>query len=393
MRKSEGIVVSVGAGVLQYEFIDRLKKRGYIVASFGKGKNSNAAIRCSDYFKEIDTSDANEAIKWLDGFNMPIIAAGSCAGGVAIKTLQVITNHYNLATKIPENLIIGMNKIEQQSMYEKYDLSYIPTYLSAEIASDTNLLDVEKQYIIKPIIGRGSNGVEVAIGKEIIKRIGSEELKEGDMIQTVVYGREYRILLMVQGGQIKLLVPVHRTSFKQPFFLGRLEVSFLDYGRIKEHAQKIIDNLRIKNAVIKYDIIVDGEIVNLIEMDIGVGGGTYFKKYMSMVTGVDLMETYIDLICDREITQMQCKNPNLIMDYVYNESSYPVEYDLLNCKKEIEDMYGKVVLIQNKLHPEKKGGFYSNADFLFTAIYEKKGNDVENLNNYVNCYLLKKVSI
>ena len=389
MEGNKGIVVSVGAGALQYEFIDRLKKRGYKVASFGKGRNSEEAIRRSDYFKEIDTSDANEAIKWLDSLNLPIHAIGSYAGGRAIETLQIIANHYKLATSIPENLIVGMNKIDQQVMYEKHGLSTILTYTYDDILKNKGVIDEKSQYIKKPAIGRGSSGIEFITGKDILRKVECKDLNAGDIIQTVVNGTEYRMLLMVQGGQIKLLAPIRRSSFRGTFLLGRLEVSFSDYDRIREHAKKMICNLGIRNAVIKYDIIVDSEMVNLIEMDIGVGGGTYFKKYVSMVMNTDLMETYIDLICDKEIPEIQCEAEKLIMDYVYNKNPYPVEYDLIRCKKEIGDMCGEVVLLQNMLHPERKGGIHSNADFLFTIIYEKKEINLEEINDYVNHNLLK----
>lgn len=390
MEKNKGVVVSVGAGTLQYDFIERLKNRGYVVAAFGKGKNSKEAIRLCDFFKEIDTADADGAINWLDGLNMSITAIGSYAGGVAIRTLQILANYYNLITAIPEQLIIGMNKAEQQRMYVKYGLSDILTYSCDEITRDSNLLHAEENYIIKPAIGRGSNGVEIVTGKEIIKKLGDKQLGSGDIIQTMMCGTEYRMLLMVQGGKIKLLAPVRRTSFKKTFFLGRLEVSFSDYDRLREHAQKLIEKLQIRNTIIKYDVIVDDETINLIEMDIGVGGGVYFKKYISKVLNTDLMEKYIDLICDREIPEMKFEKKNLVMDYVYNESCFPVEYDLLNCKKKIEKICGKSVLIPNELHPEKKGGFYSNADFIFTVIYDRNGSEPDKLNDYVNYNLLRK---
>lgn len=388
MGEHAGIVVSVGAGPLQYEFIERLKVRGYTVAAFGKGRNSSRAIELCDYFKEIDTSDSEEAVRWLDSLGMPVIAAGSYAGGVAIKTLQSISNHYNLPTAIHEDLIVGMNKIEQQAVYEKYGLSNIPTFSGENIKDNIRLINENAEYIIKPLVGRGSSGVELMKGSEVTGRIREGKLNDNDMIQKMIRGKEYRMLMMVQYGEIKLLAPVLRTSYKQTFFLGRLQISYEDYDCIREHALKIIGNLGIRNSILKYDIIVSDDEVNLIEMDIGVGGGTYFKKFISMAAETDLMDMYIQLICGGEIQKADCLRNNLVMDYVYNENVYPVSYDIESVKKTLEQKLGEVELIQNQLHPEKKGFYHSNADFLFTVIHKSSEMELVQLNKFINQYLL-----
>lgn len=390
MKEKAGMIVSVGAGPMQYEFIRRLKEKGYTVAAFGRGKNAEEAILLCDYFKEIDTSDSEEAIGWLETLGVPVLAVGSYAGGVAIKTLQALSSYFNLVTAIPENLIIGMNKLEQQQMYEQYDLSTISTYSRKDLLANKELLNKSEEYIWKPAVGRGSSGVKIIKGEELIDRLLANDMDENDMVQTIVRGKEYRMLIIVQDGQIRLLAPIQRKSFKNTFFLGRLKVSFQDYQAVLKHAEKIVKNLGIQNSVIKYDIMVDNTSVNLIEMDIGVGGGFYFKKYISCITGVDIMDVYIDLICGKEMPEIVCKKNNMIMDYIYNENLYPVEYDISVCEEEIGRICGWAILIPNQLHPEKKGFYTSNADFLFTVIHEKTDISQEELNRFVNERLLKR---
>ena len=102
----EGVVVSVGVGALQYEFIQKLKKRNYFVAAFGHGRNDPRAIEASDFYMDIDTADAVTAISWLNSLGKPIKAAGSYAGGVAVRTLHLIANQYGLPTAINTNAAI-----------------------------------------------------------------------------------------------------------------------------------------------------------------------------------------------------------------------------------------------------------------------------------------------
>ncbi len=382
--KKEGIVVSVGAGMMQSDFIRTLKQRGYRVAAFGHGKNSQDAIDNSEYFADIDTADAQSAIEWINSLGEKVIAVGSYAGGVAIKTLQEISSYYGLTTEVPKELMIGMNKIEQQILYRTYGLSHIDTYSVKDIKNQADAIIKEKEYIIKPVIGRGSDGVRIVKGSVLFELVEDNALNEDDIVQSVVYGNEYRVLLMAQDGEIKLLAPICRTSYKDTFFLGRLEVKFDDYNRIEEHAKKMLKDMQIRNSIIKYDIIVGSDSINLIEMDIGVGGGFYFKKYISMVYEHDLMNVYIDLICGNKLRKMECVNEKLIMDYIYNEHNCPVSYEFTDISLKLKDVCGENVVLQNRLHPEKKSIYESNADFLFAVIYEKREIDLTLINDYVN---------
>lgn len=389
---SKGIIVSVGAGNLQCGFIRRLRELGYQVAAFGKGKNSKEAIGYCNYFKEIDTSDHQEAISWLDSLGQPVIGAGSYAGGVAIRTLQLISNYYKLPTAVPENLVTGMDKLRQQQMYEQYGLSQIKTFSYDSLMKHPEDVSAGEDYILKPVIGRGSQGVRFLKGEELLEELNQNGLNENHMVQSAVKGREYRVLLMLQKGEIKLLAPVFRHSFKETFFLGRLEISFEDYYEIYQHASRMIQSLGIENSIIKYDVIVGQAGVNLIEMDIGVGGGEYYKRFLSQACGVNLMDVYIRLICGEEISLMECREKDLVMDYIYNEFPHPVTYDPTLCKRMLEQRYGEVQLIQNHLCPEKKGFYQSNADFLFTVIHNNKEVGQGELNEFVNNRLLQNAT-
>ena len=58
------------------------------------------------------------------------------------------------------------------------------------------------------------------------------------------------------------------------------------------------------------------------------------------------------------------------MDYVFNHSPLPIEYDYETCCRVLTEKLGKCELQINVLHPETKGGYQSNADFIFTVMYE-----------------------
>ena len=367
------IIVSVGMGPGQLDFIRFLKNKGYIVVAFGKGQNSEEAVSIVDYSCELDTYDAEAAIKWIDSLNLHIDAVGSYAGGRAVRTVQILSNYYNVPTKVPQELMVSGDKREQQLFYEKYGLSSIKTWDSKTVLKSDVSDIMDDKFIIKPMVGRGSEGIRYVNKNELLNLIGEDILKREDsVVQNVKEGKEYRCLIMVQNSEIILLTPILRKSYKNTVFLGELSIDNSNYDRMYDFFRKFVNQAEIVNSIIKADVIVSEREINLIEMDIGVGGGTYYKKFVSKIYNRDIMDDYVKLLTGVIIDRYTEPNKYMCMDYVYNHKGKPVKYNIDECKKGLEGRIANCDIIINRLHPEKSGRFMSNADFLFVVIYEKK---------------------
>lgn len=385
------VVVSVGMGPGQEMFIRRLKELGYCVASFGKGKNSNEAIKLSDFSAEIDTKDYLGAIKWLEALRVRVIAVGSFAGGAAVVTVQKLANHFHTPTAIPDSLIVSKDKIEQQRLLERFELSSIHTWKANELTPKDIEEDPNSLYIVKPAYGRGSEGIHYVDKNKLITEINGEiALGDEDIIQVAKTGIEYRCVMIVQNGELRLLAPVLRKSYKETVFLGILSYSEEHIDRLSELINKFITESGIKNSIFKADILVSDDSIDMIEMDIGVGGGSYYKRYVSELYGRDLMDEYILLITGQKVNSFLVKKPTLVMEYVFNHYLFPIAYDLPECKEEISREFGDCIIQVNRLHPENKGGFQSNADFIFSVIYEAASTDKHVIDEYVNKHLFYK---
>lgn len=365
---NKDVILSIGMGPTQLDFIKRLHELGFSIAAFGKGKNSQEAIDLCDYTAEIDTRDFEGAVNWVNSLPVKVAAVGSFAGGAAVTTVQKLANHFKVCTKVPDELIVGSDKIRQQTLYEKYGLSSIKTWKAKELDKDTILASNEDTFILKPAIGRGSEGITIMGRKELLEALDS--LSDEDIIQVVRHGTEYRCVIVVQNGELKLVAPILRRSYRDTVFLGVLSYSDKDLERLNGFVADFIKKANITNSIIKADIIVSDKSIDVIEMDIGVGGGSYYKTFVSRVYGRNLMDEYINLITGREVKVFEVEHPLLRMDYVFNHNPEPVCYDLLECQKFFDDKFGKSEIQINKLHPETKGGFSSNADFIFTVMYE-----------------------
>lgn len=293
---------------------------------------------------------------------------------------------------------VGERALKNPNAKTVFTIAPQQIYVSAfeklnDINKNLELLNDETLYVLKPSIGRGSADVLFIEGKNLKNKILNNEVQASNVVQEVSFGQEYRVLLIVQNSEIKLLAPLKRENFKNTFFLGKLYFckDSLNYKRIVEHANKLIKEMNIVNSIIKYDIIVEENKINLIEMDIGVGGGIYFKTFISKIFNIDLTELYLDLICGFPIDVYLPKNTNLMMTYVFNETNKKITYDVEECRNELSLKFGHVELLVNQLRPENKNSFESNADFIFTVIHENDESDGNQwiINDFVNEHLFK----
>lgn len=380
------VILSVGMGPGQLDFISRLKQLGYSIIAFGRGKNSQEAIALCDYVAEIDTKDFYGAISWIDSLPVNVIAVGSFAGGAAVTTVQKLANYYKVCTAVPEALVVGSDKTKQQDLYEKYGLSTIKTWKAKDVTKNQIENSQETEFILKPSIGRGSEGIKVITKCELLNTM--DGLNGEDIIQVVRKGNEYRCVMIVQEGNLKLLAPILRISYRDTVFLGVLSYSNTDIERLVPFVEGFIKKANLRNTIIKADIIVSEKCVDVIEMDIGVGGGSYYKTYISRVYNRNLMDEYIRLITGQEVKPFVVARPRLRMDYVFNNSYNPIRYDYEDSVSFFEERLGPAEIQINKLHPENKGGYSSNADFIFTVMYESEKSVNEFIaDDLANAYL------
>lgn len=381
-------ILSIGAGFPQEEFADAIKERNYNLISIGKGKNSMHVVSKSDLFAEVDTHSFEDVDRWITENNIHFDAAGSFAGGGAILTLQKINKKYNMPTRIPDDLMVGMDKFSQADLYEKYHLTSIKSWTVSEMKFVPEDVD---EFVVKPAVGRGSVGVEFIDRNELVNRLSKGVIPEDYIIQVFRKGVEYRMLLIVQNGEIKLLAPVKRHSFRGTSFLGRLECCTEDIIRIREYCQRMIKDMKISNAIIKFDILVSAEHIDMIEMDISVGGGIYFKRYIEKLFEWDIINKYIDLILDIPIDEAHISNPQLVMDYVFNETGKPFSMNKEGLESLLkQNIEGNFKVVYNKFSPWESGKFGSNADFICTVIHDDRSINSEEISDFLNQQLFEK---
>jgi hypothetical protein len=164
-----------------------------------------------------------------------------------------------------------------------------------------------------------------------------------------------------------------------------LSVDYSKQNQLIHYFNTFIKNANIKNPIIKADILLEGDEINMIEMDIGVGGGLYYKKFIQHAYNFDITEQYINLITNNKVFIQENDTENtLVMDYIYNYKNKPIEFNTNEISIGIEPLIGENIIIKNLLNPGLKSSFETNADFILTIIHKKKEVSTLELNNFVN---------
>ena len=83
----------------------------------------------------------------------------------------------------------------------------------------------------------------------LIKLVENKQLAKNKIIQTVVTGTEYRIVVIVQNKKIKLLAPIMRKSYRKTLFLGELSYSDKHLIKIQKFVQSFIDKFCVINSI------------------------------------------------------------------------------------------------------------------------------------------------
>jgi hypothetical protein len=366
--KHDGLVVVLGIGVNQKDFIRRLKLRKYTICGFGKGRNDPEARNDCDYFFEVDTSHSDQIIKHVESIGIPVIGIGSFAGGKAIQSLQELERHFGVSTKIPKNISVGMDKLAQQVLYRQFDIGALNTIRAKDLDSYSSLNDTE-YYIVKPSVGRGSLDIRIMTASDIKSRI--QTLSSQDLvIQEYFVGTEYRVFALIQDKRLKLMCPIVRKSVQGSHLIGRLIYAPKSSAILNKYFDNVIRKCNLVNCVVKADILINGNEIRLIEMDIGVGGGEYFKKLISMIYSRDVTELYIDLILDKQISAIPSPiNQKKIMDYFYLANGvYEIDRDSI--QKFFKNEYTDPVVQFNALIPNQfTARAKINSDFIAAVVH------------------------
>lgn len=379
-------VISIGAGKNQLPLINKLVQNDYKVIGFDKNINAVGKKMCYK-FNNISTWDYKAAISWLDSLDKKYEGVFCFSCGNALITQQKIISYYNLNCQINNDYIniIG-DKAYLRKLLRRFKISNL---MEVNKINDVDLLDTKKTLLIKDKSGIASN--DISIVKNIISKESLDKILDDNyIVQEYIEGDEYRLIGLIQNFNINFIAVMKRENLKETFFTSRL-LPMNNYDKqIESLLRTVISKFKIKDSVIKVDLIKNNYRMEILEIDFGIGGD-YFESFISpLCYNYNFIDNYINLMLGFSVEEKYTINDNLCFDYIYDINKHKeltIDYDTI--LKISKDNFNDFELI--KIKPEGMNADFpkSNMDAAFAIIHDRKDLTNYDINMLFNNILSK----
>lgn len=342
-------ILILGGGADQVALILELQRRGHETILIDYLSNPPARQYVTKHFIE-STLDLSAVEKIAIEESVDLICT-ACTDQ-ALLTMASVSEKLGLPTYISYKTARDVtNKL---FMKNKMVECGIPTSRFAVLQS-TN--DIKKHewinfpMVVKPADCNSSKGVrKVSDMNELVARV-EEALKfsrtHTAIIEEFKQGTEISADLYIQGGQAIFLSAT--SSFKvadnDRFTILGSRYPVVDVGgeqKILSIAQDIAEAFDLKDCPLLIQLISDGENLSVIEFSARMGGGSKYRL-IEILSGVDIMSKYVDLILGKVPDILPSKQvESAIMQYVYclpGEISGFVNFDKMKSTGVITDYF------------------------------------------------------
>ena len=157
--------------------------------------------------------------------------------------------------------------------------------------------------IMKPRYGSGNRGVMLVQSEEdIISYLGTGELTEDLVMETVFTGKEYGIDAAVFDGRLFLFLIREKLLTPPPYrqCVGYLAVERKKegvlYSRILEYLEQVVQILGLNHCLLHCDLMWDGNHPSLIELSGRPSGHNLHNLFTPLATGINMVDSYISYV-------------------------------------------------------------------------------------------------
>lgn len=293
----------LAGGFDQIGLIKELKKRNIKVILLDYFVNPPAKGYADKHYVEstLDISKVKEvAIKE----NVDLITT-ACTDQ-ALLTVAKVSEELELPCYITYET--ALNVTNKLFMKEKFISCGIPTakYIIQDKVDCDNIGEFKFPIVVKPVDCNSSKGVKKVFNKEELQNAIHdainfsrtrtaivEEFKIGDEISVDVYVENgiAKVLSMTESTKAKM----NSTGFTIVQSKYPVAITEVQEKKIAEIAQKISEEFGIYNSPMLIQLIVGENEINVLEFSARMGGGTKYKLIQT-ISGVNIMEKYVDLI-------------------------------------------------------------------------------------------------
>lgn len=346
-------VFVLAGGFDQIALIEELKKRGHdvILADYLEHPPAQSFVR--KHFR-VSTLDEQAVYNIALQENVDLITT-ACTDQ-ALLTVAKVSEKLGLPCYI--NSEVAKNVTDKFFMKKIFRNNNIPTANFCAIDDsriiDCRTLDVNFPVIVKPCDCNSSKGVikvednlnleeavRCAFNLSRTRKVIIEEYIDGQEISVDVWvDRENAKVLSVSKSQ---KIKKNTDAFTIYESCYPVCLSEFEFEKIKNIAKKISDTFGIYNSPMLIQVLVKDGNVNVIEFSARMGGGSKYK-FIEYMSGVDIMDTYVNMILGNESQLVNpVMSPDCIeVDYVYGSKgtiSSIVNFDILKEQGIIDEVF------------------------------------------------------
>jgi len=290
----------LGASVYQVPLIRTAKRMGLytIVASI---PGDYPGFSDADKVCYINTTDKESILEVCKQEGV----SGICTSGtdVAVATIGYVNEQMGLAGISEEAASKACDKYEMKKAFKAGGVAAsefikVKTYEEASKAAD----EIGYPVVVKCVDSSGSRGINVVDSVDGLREAYDEAIKycrkDYILIESKLGGVEIGVDGMVQDGEVRLIAPHHKYTYKHKGATIPAGHSFPYH--CTEKVQKEIEKqatlaaraLGLDNCAFNSDVFVDGDNVYIIEMG-GRAGATGIPELISIYYGFDFYEKMI----------------------------------------------------------------------------------------------------
>ncbi len=246
----------------------------------------------------------------------------------ALLTVSKVSEELNLPCYI--SYLTALNVTNKSYMKEKLKHNNIPTAKYAILKThDINLLiDYNYPLVVKPVDCNSSKGVKKVTTKiELVDALTNainfsrtktaivEEFKEGEEISVDAYIDENTVKILSITGSNKIKNNNDSFTIIQSYYPYKANYNIDD--AVLKIVQQIADAFNLKNTPLLIQMIHNNDEFSVLEFSARMGGGSKYKL-IEVLSGVDIMKIYVDLILGNHPSVHPQKMVNYaLMNYVY----------------------------------------------------------------------------
>lgn len=309
-------VLVLAGGFDQIALIQELKKRGHVVVLVDFYENPPAKHYANKHIVA-STLDIDSVVLIAKVERVDLICT-ACTDQ-ALLTVACVSERLNLPCYISYQT--GLNVTNKSYMKEILTKNSIPTskYVIVSNADVNSIKGFSFPLVVKPVDCNSSKGVRrvddeddfIKYVKEAIdysrtRKAIIEEYKEGTEISADFYIDHGEVKLLSATASIKIK---NRKSFT---ILGSdyPAIDFEQQERFVAIATKISQAFSLNNTPLLVQLIVNKDEINVLEFSARMGGGSKYRL-IQVLSGVDIMSTYVDRI----LGDLPIVNPMKQVDY------------------------------------------------------------------------------